>query len=80
MVLPGSRTSLSHMRGTGSSDLCVCVCVCVCVPVTTPVSTMNALRARVRYQQKALDTRNKTNVGIELKLLGSKVKPVINLC
>ena len=30
---------------------------------------MNALKAKVRYQQKALDAGNKINVGIELKIL-----------
>ena len=73
------------MRGRGSSNHCVCVCVCVCVSVclcvcvsvclyvsvsvTTLVSTMNALKPKVRYQQKALDAGNKINVGIELKII-----------
>jgi len=57
----------------------VCVCVCVCVSVTTVASATNALKAKVRYQQKALDARNKINVGIELKILGSKVMTVISL-
>jgi len=38
---------------------------------------MNALKAKVRYQQKALDAGNKINVGMELKILGSKVMTVI---
>ena len=41
--------------------------------VTALASTMNALKAKVRYQQKALEEGNKMNVGIELKILGSKV-------
>jgi len=55
------------------------VCVCVCVRVTALVSTMNLLKAKVRYQQKALETGNKINVGIELKILSSKVMTVISL-
>jgi len=39
----------------------------VCVSVTALASATNALRAKVRYQQKALDAGNKINVGIELK-------------
>ena len=42
-------------------------------------SAMNALKAKIRYQQKALDAGNKINVGIELKILGSKVMTVISL-
>ena len=34
---------------------------------------MSPLKAKVSYQQKALDVRNKSNIGIELKILGSKV-------
>ena len=63
------------MRGRGSSNRCVCVCV----SVTTLTSATNALKAKVRYQQKALDAGNKMNVGIELKILGSKVMTVISL-
>jgi len=37
----------------------VCVCVCVCVSVTALVSAMNALKLKVRYQQKVLDAGNK---------------------
>jgi len=59
--------------------VCVCVCVCICVSVTTLVSATNALKAKVRYQQKALDAGNKINVGIELKILVSKVMTVISL-
>ena len=55
------------MRGRGSSNRCVCV------SVTTLASATNALKAKVRYQQKALDAGNKVNVGIELEILGSKV-------
>ena len=44
--------------------------------VTTLASATNALKAKVRYQQKALDAGN---VGIELKILGSKVMTVISL-
>ena len=69
----------SPMRGRGSSNRCACVCVCV--SVTTLASATNALKAKVRYQQKALDARagNKINVGIELKILGSKVMTVISI-
>ena len=65
------------MQGGGSSNHCVCPSVCV--SVTTLVSATNALKAKVRYQQKALDPRNKINVGIKLKILGSKVMTVISL-
>ena len=57
----------------------MCVCVCVCVCVTALASATNALKAKVRYQQKALDAGNKINVGIALKILGSKVMTVISL-
>jgi len=62
------------MRGRGFSNHCVFVSVCV--SVTALASAKNALKAKVRYQQKALD---KINVGIELKILGSKVMTVISL-
>jgi len=64
------------MRG---EVLVIAVCVCVCVSVTTLASVTNGLRAKVRYHQKALDTWNKSNVGNELKILGSKVMTVISL-
>ena len=54
----------------------VCVCVCVCASVTALASATNASKAKVRYQQKALNAGNKINVGIELKILGSKVMTV----
>ena len=53
--------------------------MCVCVSVTTLASATNALKVKVRYQQKVLDAGNKINVGIELKILGSKVMTVISL-
>ena len=59
--------------------VCVCVCVCVCVSVTALASATNALKAKVRYQRKALDAGNKINVGIELKILGSTVMTVTSL-
>jgi len=40
---------------------------------------MDGLKAKEKYQQKALDARNKMNVGIELKILGSTVMTVISL-
>ena len=51
----------------------------MCVSVTALASATNALKAKVRYQQKALDAGNKINVGIELEILGSKVMTVISL-
>ena len=39
------------------TDLCS-LCVCVCVSITTLVSATNAWKAKVRYQQKALNTGN----------------------
>ena len=47
--------------------------------VTALASATNALKAKVRYQQKALDAGKKINIGIELKILGSKVMTVISL-
>ena len=41
------------------------------------MSAMSPLKVKVRYQQKALDTGNKMNVGIELKVLSSKIMTVI---
>ena len=63
------------MRGRGYSThcVCVCVCVCVCLSVTALAGASRALRPQVRYQPKALDARNKTNVGISLSTLSSKV-------
>ena len=43
--------------------MCACVSVCL-LPL---------------YQQKALNAGNKVNIGIELKILGSKVMTVISL-
>ena len=77
--------NLAHAGARFYSNHCVCVCVrvsvcvSVCVSVTTLASATNALKAKVRYQQKALDARNKINVGIELKILGSKVMTVTSL-
>jgi len=56
-----------------------CVGMCVCVCVTALVDTTSPFKAKVRYQQKALDLRKKLNVGIELKILGLKVMTVISL-
>jgi len=46
---------------------------------TTLASATNGVKAKVRYQQKALNAGNKIKVGIELKILGSKVMTVISL-
>ena len=62
------------MRGQGYCTHCVCVCVCVCVSVTALAGASRALRPQVRYQPKALDGRNKKNVGISLSTLSSKVR------
>jgi len=69
------------MRGQGSSNhyVCVCVSLSVCVSVTTLASATNSLKVKGRYQQKALDAGNKINIGIELKILGSKVVTGISL-
>ena len=53
------------------------MCPCVFVSVAALVSAMSPLKVKVRYQQKALDTGNKMNVGIELKVLSSKIMTVI---
>ena len=57
----------SPMQGVRIVCVCVFVCVCFCVS-TALVSAMSPLKVKARYQQKALDTGNKMNVGIELKL------------
>ena len=56
----------------------MCVSVRVCASATTLASAMNALKAKVRYQLKALDAWNKINIRIELKILGSKVMTMIS--
>jgi len=53
--------------------------VCVCVSVTALANATNTLKAKVRYQQKALNAGNKINVGIGLKILGLKDMTVISL-
>ena len=50
MVYIGLKINLAHV----AVRFFVCVCVCVCVLVTTLASTKNALKAKVRYQQKHL--------------------------
>jgi len=40
------------------------------VPVNALASATNALKAKVKYQLKALDAGNKINAGIEQKTLG----------
>ena len=72
------RKPKNKKRGRPGNEA-VCVCVCVSVSVTALASATNALKAKVRYQQKALDGGNKINVGIELQILGSKVMTVISL-
>ena len=53
--------------------------MCQCVSVTTLVGATSPLKAKVKYQQKAFNIRNKMNVGIELKILGTKVMTAISL-
>jgi len=56
------------------------LCVRVSVSVSAALaSATNALKAKVRYQQKAIDAGKKKNVGIQQKILGSKVMTVISL-
>ena len=59
-------------------DLVVCVCVSVCVCYHSS-GYYESLKAKVRYQQKELDIGNKTNVGIKLQILGTKVMTAISL-
>jgi len=47
--------------------------------VSNPTESQNAIKAKVKYQQKALDAGNKINGGIELKSLGTKVMTVVSL-
>ena len=65
-------------NGSGKSyivlKLHISVSVCLCTSVT------NTLKTKVKYQQKALDVRNKPNIErIQLKILGLKVMTVICL-
>jgi len=69
--------NLAHPE-RGSSNHCVCVSVCLCVCYRSS-ERYECFKAKVRYQQKALDPGNKINVGIELKILGSKDMTVISL-
>jgi len=50
--------------------------VCVCVSVTALAGATSPLQAKIRHQQKALNVRNKMNVGLELKILSSIVMTV----
>ena len=50
--------------------------VCACVSVTALASATNALKV---YQKKSTRRREQINVGIDLKILGSKVITVISL-
>ena len=52
------------------------VCLSVCLSVTALAGATRTLRPQLRYQKKALDTRIKLNLGIELKILSSKVMTV----
>ena len=65
--------------GCGCVGVCVlggCGCVCVCVSATALAGATRTLRAQLRYQQKALVTTIKANVGIGLKQVSSKVMTV----
>ena len=53
------------------------MCPCVFVSVAALESATSPLKVKARYQQKALDAGNKMNVGIELKVLSSKIMTVI---
>jgi len=54
----------------------VCVCLCVCIFYHSS-ECYKCFKAKVRCQQKALNAENKINIGIKLKILGSKVLTVI---
>jgi len=56
--------------------VCACVCVCVCLLLLLLAGATSPLQAKVRHQQKALNVRNKMNVGLELKILSSIVMTV----
>jgi len=51
--------------------------VCASVSFTALASATNALKVKVRYQKESTRCREQINVGIELKILGSKVMTVI---
>jgi len=70
---------LASYPGLSYPSVCCSLCMCLCVSVTALVGATSPLKAKIRYQQKALDPGNKRNIGIELKVLGSKVMTVISL-
>ena len=49
------------------------VCADVSVFLLLLAGAMSPLKSKLSYQRKALDMRNKLNVGIELKILTLKV-------
>jgi len=53
----------------GSVHVCVCVCICACVCLHLCVSVCLGVSSKVRYQQKALNARNKMKIE---KLFGFK--------
>ncbi len=53
--------------------LIVCVCVSVRPSVTVLAGATGTWRAKLRYQQKALDVTNKTKAGILLKMFSLRV-------
>ena len=65
-----------NLAPAGSSTLRVCLCVCLSVTVLT--GTAGTWRAKLRYQQKALDVTNKINIGILLKLFSLTVTTVFS--
>ena len=52
------------------------MCLYVFVSVAALESATSPLKVKARYQQKALDAGNKMSVGIELKVLSSKIMTV----
>ena len=59
----------SPMGRGGSSIHCVCMCVCLRVCLHLCVSVCLGVSSKVRYQQKALNARNKMKIE---KLFGFK--------
>ena len=54
------------------------VCLSVCLSVTVLAGAVCTLRARPRYQKKALDVRNKINIAIWIKMFSSRVMTVFS--
>ena len=62
------------MRGRGSSNHCVCLCVCF-----HSSERYEFFKSQSKVPTESTRCREQNNIGIELKILGSKVMTVITL-